>query len=212
MIQTLHLVVMDISGYTDFIRANKTALIHAAEVIAQLLEQMAESTSHPLQLNKFEGDAMLLFAPAQSHDNAGFISVWEQVKLLLEQFPAMRDHLAGGRQACPCAACQSVSQLQLKAFLHHGEADIRRIRGFEELTGEALILIHRLIKNSVQSRHYALLTQEFYRGLGTSAPATQPHRERYSDVGVLDLQLWQLEPEQGGPAPKPVPKWAFWRR
>jgi len=38
---------------------------------------------------------------------------------------------------------------------------IKKIRQFEELAGEPVILIHRLLKNTIQAKEYILLTQAF---------------------------------------------------
>ncbi len=46
------LVIADIGGYTRFIRAHKTALLHAQEIIAQLLEAIIERAAYPLTLTR----------------------------------------------------------------------------------------------------------------------------------------------------------------
>ena len=56
------LVIADIGGYTKYIQFHKTALLHAEEIISQLLETIIDSASFPLTLNKLEGDAALLYA------------------------------------------------------------------------------------------------------------------------------------------------------
>jgi hypothetical protein len=91
-IKKAFLVLVDISGYTQFIRNHKASLIHAERIITELLEC----------------------------------------------------------DICVCDACQKVDQLKLKAIVHHGEVAVKKIRGFEELGGEDVILAHRLLKNSIK--------------------------------------------------------------
>jgi len=53
------------------------------------------------------------------------------------------------RRHCHCDACANTDSLQLKAFLHVGEIVVKRVRQFEEIAGEAVIMVHRVTKNSV---------------------------------------------------------------
>jgi len=52
-IRNVALVIVEIGGYTVFIRLNRNSLAHAHQVIAQLLEQVTEHAAYPLVLNKF---------------------------------------------------------------------------------------------------------------------------------------------------------------
>ncbi|MBI3167836.1 MAG: DUF2652 domain-containing protein, partial [Chloroflexi bacterium] len=56
------LVIVDISGYTQFIRSEKTSAVHAEEIIFDLLEAVIDKAAYPLTLNKLEGDAAFLYA------------------------------------------------------------------------------------------------------------------------------------------------------
>ena len=57
-----HLILVDISGYTQFIRLHRMSVIHAEHIITELLECVIDASSHPLILNKLEGDAALFYA------------------------------------------------------------------------------------------------------------------------------------------------------
>jgi len=67
---------------------------------------------------------------------------------------------------CNCEGCLQMGRLDLKAILHHGEAAIKKVRRFEELAGEEVILVHRLLKNSVPKKEYILMTEPFFTLLG----------------------------------------------
>lgn len=49
------LVLVDISGYTEFIKRRRLSLVHAEEIISALLESVIDQTEHPLVLNKLAG-------------------------------------------------------------------------------------------------------------------------------------------------------------
>ena len=46
-------------------------------------------------------------------------------------------------------------------MLHFGEIAVKRVHTFEELGGEAVILTHRLSKNSIAAKEYILMTDSF---------------------------------------------------
>ena len=58
------LVIVDVSGYTNFIRHRAVSLIHAEAIITELLESVLDRASHPLIVNKLEGDAASLLYSA----------------------------------------------------------------------------------------------------------------------------------------------------
>lgn len=191
-IRHVALVIFDIGGYTDFIRYNRDTLAHAHEAISQLLETIADTAAHPLVLNKFEGDAALMYAESRGDDGALVADVCRQIDLL---FPAFHDKaraLSQQRSACPCGACQNIGNLRLKAIAHLGDAAFRTIRRFEEIAGEDVIVVHRLLKNSVDRREYVLATEAFCAAMEPARRARgEPHAESYEVIGRLDLHLFE---------------------
>lgn len=163
------LAIADIGGYTRFIRLHKTTLLHAEEIISQLLETIVDRASFPLTLNKLEGDAALLYAEMGETEAAAARDIAHQVTAFFSAFHEKIKQLSGDRANCPCDACQHILDLRLKAVLHHGVVAIRKIRQFEELTGEDVILAHRLLKNSVAKPEYILMSASFHRLAGDLA-------------------------------------------
>jgi hypothetical protein len=51
---------------------------------------------------------------------------------------------------------------------HRGEFTIQKIRNFEELAGEDVILTHRMLKNSIKSNEYWLVTESFLTELSVA--------------------------------------------
>jgi len=160
MIRLAHaqLVIVDISGYTDFIVNRTVSLLHAEEVVSELLDALAERSQHPLVLNKFEGDAALLYAESGDDPAAAATDVVAQLGSMFDAFADSRESIRLKRTGCGCDACTNIANLQLKAFMHCGEIAIKQLRGFTELAGEDVILLHRLLKNDVEGKEYVLLT------------------------------------------------------
>ncbi|MGP1678486.1 MAG: DUF2652 domain-containing protein, partial [Burkholderiales bacterium] len=80
------LVMADIGGYTKFIRLHKTTLVHADEIISQLLETIIARASYPLTLNKLEGDAALLYAEMGDTQTAAARGIARQVTAFFSAF------------------------------------------------------------------------------------------------------------------------------
>jgi len=187
------LVIVDISGYTAFINERQTSLLHAEQIITELMEAVIDRATHPLQVNKLEGDAALLFGEVPAGDLAGGRDVLAQVKAF---FPAFQDTLGrqkAARAHCVCDACTGIERLQLKAFVHVGEIAVKPVRQFVELAGEHVILVHRLLKNHVARREYVLMTEAARAGTGLDAAQLEAHAEDLEGVG--ETALWLLAPQ-----------------
>lgn len=185
------LVIADIGGYTRFIRLNKATLLHAEEIISQLLESIIERADFPLTLNKLEGDAALLYAEIGDTELAAARDITQQVTAFFSAFHEKARELSGSRANCPCDACQHILDLRLKAVLHHGVVAIRNIRQFEELTGECAILVHRLLKNGVAKPEYILMSASFHR-LAGDLPGfrRETGEETYDDLGRVETVVF----------------------
>lgn len=193
------LVVVDISGYTRFITERTLTLAHAEQVITDLINAVLDRARHPMVLNKLEGDAALLFREAELGNTDAARDVFAQVR---DFFPAFHERLVrlrAERSHCNCDACSNIADLKLKAFVHVGDIVIKQVRQFEELAGEPVILVHRMMKNSVDRREYVLATEEAVSGAAFSVDQFQVHDEDLDGFGTL--RLWLIDsadiPEMG---------------
>ena len=186
------LAIADISGYTGFIKRREIALLHAEEVINELLLAMLDGAEHPLQLNKLEGDAALMFVETGLDPGAAARDVMGQIARMFAAFHARIGTLREARRHCSCAACANIGGLTLKAFLHEGEVVVKQLRQFEELAGEDVILIHRLLKNTVPGHEYVLLSDAFHALVSDALPGCAPHEEHAEGLGTY--KLWTLAP------------------
>jgi len=196
------LILADISGYTRFMLANATALVHAQMVITKLLEEIIREVEIPLEVKEVEGDAVFMYA-IKSDDDA----TWEETRRLIGRkllgfFDAFaRGILAGSEFAlCSCPSCQSIDQLKLKVVVHTGEAVFHKVGRFSDLSGIDVILVHRLLKNSINSDEYVLMTEAAYRDLEFEAQAAvREGEEHYEGFGTIRTYTYLID---DGTAPK----------
>jgi hypothetical protein len=184
-----YLVIIDISGYTTFITQRTVSLLHAEQIITELMETVIDLAEHPLQVNKLEGDAALLYRECEQGDIGVGRDVFAQVNAF---FPVFYQCLARQRQSranCSCEACTNIDNLALKAFVHTGEIAIKQVRQFEELAGDDVILVHRLLKNHVPTRDYILMSEEARAGAELTTEHLQSHREELEGFGEKALWL-----------------------
>jgi uncharacterized protein YndB with AHSA1/START domain len=192
-------VIADISGYTQFLAG--VELDHAQDIITDLMDTVVRSLRPPFRLAKFEGDAAFLYAVTEKVDGSAVQDAIEST------YFAFRKRLRNIKQAtaCECSACSEMQRLDLKFVSHHGEFITHRMAGHEELAGRDVILIHRLLKNTVNERldghAYALYSDACIQtmGIDPGAQGLVEHQESIDVIGdvtcwVRDLhQAWQAE-------------------
>jgi len=93
-----------------------------------------------------------------------------------------------------CKACAAMGDLDFKFVVHHGEMVKQKMGGREELAGRDVILVHRLLKNTVSekigSRAYALYSDACIQTMGID-PAAQGLVEHQETIDIIgDLKLW----------------------
>ena len=100
---------------------------------------------------------------------------------------------------CECKACVAMADLDFKFVVHHGEMVKQKMGGREELAGRDVILVHRLLKNTVSekvgNRAYALYSDACIETMGID-PAAQgltEHRETIDIIGDVRVWLRDLE-------------------
>jgi hypothetical protein len=172
--------------------------IHAEEIIFELLETVIDQAAYPLTLNKLEGDAVFLYAEMTDENQVAVArDVARQAQKFFTAFYDRARELSVERADCACDACQRVHDLRLKGFLHSGEAVFRTVRQFEELAGEDVITIHRLLKNSIPAREYILMTESFHHlAKNVSGTVHIIREERYDDLGKLTVHVFHPKPDE----------------
>ena len=199
-------VLLDISGYTNFVRSHnlrnipmigthfrETSEAHAEQVVTDLLETLINNTNDILRPEKLEGDAVLLTSfPKNQTDFA---------KLLVDRLQQIfsvfnnRIHEIAFCSTCLCDCCSQMTQLKVKAIAHHGSFLIKKVAGFREIAGQEVIRAHRLLKNTVDSDQYLMLTESVAEM--AKAYETLPmesHQEEDPNLGSTTVWVHYPEP------------------
>ena len=175
------LVIADLSGYTRYLA--DVEIDHAQDILADLIGTVANVMRPAFIVCKLEGDAIFFYATADQVDGSILMDVIEG------SYFAFQNRLLSIRQAstCQCQACRHIGDLDLKVVAHHGEVVIQEILGQLELVGSDVILVHRMLKNTVPEHAYAFLTDECVSALGLSPEnmSWRRHQEPYDDVGPV---------------------------
>jgi ABC-type proline/glycine betaine transport system permease subunit len=173
------LVIVDISGYTSFVKMHRTALVHAEQIITELMETMLEKRESPLVLDKLQGDSAVFYALDDGNPEMASVIV-EQVQWFFEAFNSLESELVSCN-LCICDACDQIEGLRVKAVLHHGEIILKQMGGGTEIGGADIIQVHRLLKNSVEGDEYILMTRAF-----PIAILALPLTVRFIQIGIYD--------------------------
>jgi hypothetical protein len=146
------LFMPDINGFTQFV--NDTEILHSQQIVQELLEILIESNQLDLQVGEIEGDAIFFYKLGNKPEMTVLL---KQVEYM---FTSFHQHLKlyEQRRICPCKACASAVNLSLKIFSHFGEVTGIAVKDHKKLFGKDVILIHRLMKNSLEKKEYVLLT------------------------------------------------------
>src|SRR5213596_769237 len=157
-----------------------------------------------LHLAKLEGDAVFCYNREDEATGPMLLTMTESC------YSAFARRLMNIRlrTTCECDACRLIPRLNLKFAIHFGQYVAHDVAGSRELMGRDVIVVHRLLKNSVKEktglRGYALYTQAVMQrfGLDPASLGAAAHTETYDDVGeiagyVFDLEArWQEEQQR----------------
>lgn len=185
------LVLADISGFTAFVTG--TELEHGAEVTGVLLEHVMRRLSPPLEIQELEGDAVFALGPNRVVSDgralptvlAGAFAAFKEQRLLLAR-----------EDGCACRACRDVPGLNLKLIAHHGRFVRQTVGGRSRVAGPDVILVHRLLKNSLGADAYLLLTEPALARARVDPVASgmRRHLVSYPYLGEVPCFIADLEP------------------
>lgn len=175
------IVLGDVSGYGEFIAS--TELDHSREILGELLGGLCESAPGNLTVAQIEGDAVFWLC---DEDATGLVD------LLNDKFVEFHRRLRFIILAsiCSCRACASAGSLSLKFVVHRGAYVRQRVAGSDHFVGNDIVLAHRLLKNSVPSHEYILLTEDALAALAPSDSV--PHEERIEHIGLVRCAYIEL--------------------
>lgn len=193
------LVIADISGYTRFMLEHQKALVHGQMIISELMQFLVQQVRPPLELVELEGDAVFMHAPRAADPASRDAAKRNIGKQLLDLFAAFkaktRELQAFG--ICMCEACANIKKLRLKIIAHSGEAVHNQIGDFKRLSGVDVIMVHRLLKNSVAADQYILLTEPTVSDIELPQTLETKAIEEVYDVGPAKARVYF--PDAGQP-------------
>ncbi len=154
-----------------------------------------------------EGDALFFYKEWQ---------IPSQEKLLAQietMYTAFYSHLKmmETNRICPCRACASAPNLQLKIVLHCGELQFMTVQSNRKPFGETVIQAHRLLKNNIESDNYVLISKSLANEVGLlptyqsmlfsflESSETYDGKEvpfLYTEMEVQKLKLYGFEPPE----------------
>ncbi|MEO9135224.1 MAG: DUF2652 domain-containing protein [Casimicrobiaceae bacterium] len=181
-VQSTLLLIADIAGYTRFMKLHDTSLVHAQQVIAQLLESVIDAAGPALKLAKLEGDAAFFYMPAPADGAADPTLIDGHTAAIYRAFHTRAADLKMNT-LCPCDGCQQAGELKIKLVAHAGGVAMQKVKRLTELAGVDVIVVHRMLKNDVPVPEYLLVTKPVHAMLGAQL------RNR---AAPLDLQLDDL--------------------
>jgi hypothetical protein len=185
------LLIADIGGYTKYMSLHRLGLAHAQANIERLLESVIDAGAG-LELIEIEGDAAFFSTSVTEGDDAEVASAAKDAAVAMHRaFHERQERMVAGN-LCSCGGCVQAGELKLKIVAHVGEVAEQRIRGRTSLAGVDVILVHRLLKNSVPVPEYILLSEDLHRSdpVGAAAAVDQELeglgvvRAYYIDLGA----------------------------
>ena len=150
-----------------------TELEHGSDIIAALLDEVVGHLSPPLEIQEIEGDAVFALG-GRGRLRCRRPGCWRSWR---RRSPPSR---RGSRRCRPsrrvtAGRASRSGTLDLKMVVHHGPFLRHTVGGRSRVTGTAVILVHRLLKNGVERKGgYALLTEPVLRSLGHRRRARRP--------------------------------------
>jgi Protein of unknown function (DUF2652) len=181
------ILIPDISGFTEFITS--TELEHGAHVINILIDAIVKEVGEEYDVSEIEGDAVLLIkkgpAPSQEELEGICLRIFNAFHF---QRKFMQQH-----NICPCGACQGIINLTLKFVAHHGPVAEITVGRFVKQSGPAMIVAHRLLKNSIDNHEYLLVTEKLLEKVTDSSDPIEMEwvrsSEEYASIGTVDYHF-----------------------
>ncbi|WP_282635468.1 DUF2652 domain-containing protein [Sphingobacterium thalpophilum] len=143
------IIIPDISGYTRFVHnVDQTT---GRIITYELLSAIISNNELSLNVSEIEGDAVLFY-------RYGYQPILEE---LVNQFERMLNSFNKKVEEISLRMGKGLS-LSLKMIVHYGSFSEYNINGFTKLYGETVIEAHRLLKNSINSDCYLLITDKLF--------------------------------------------------
>ena len=197
------LLIADISGFTGFMSQKSISLNHAKQIVVRLLKSVIDASESPLKVAEIEGDAVFFTAIVEGDPAAAASAIRRKLGDFFEAFRSERDSIDALR-SCSCDACVQVGSLRLKQVVHFGEVARETIGSFEKFFGSDVILVHRMLKNTVGAKEYVMMTMPAFAETGGIEGAREERRiEEFEGMGKVETVVFTRTKDAG---PRSVPE------
>jgi hypothetical protein len=168
-------------------------LLHAEKIVGELMESVLAQVEVPVIAHEILGDAISFYAVDESVSGQAD-RIYEQLQNYFTAFREREASLISECSICECEACQQVGRLKLKAILHVGEAAFTTVLNTQKISGEDVIISHRLLKNTVPSKEYILMTSAFAdRCSALDTSGLVRYTEQCEGIGPVDVVVRNFE-------------------
>ena len=151
------ILIPDISGYTQLF--SRTDLDFSTGVLCELLNELISVASEEFRVAEIEGDAILFYIKGKR------LSAEELVDYCLKAYIHFHEYLVKLTARIEDPETRAAAELlTIKYIAHWGAIGEINIANFSKPVGLSLIKTHKLLKNSIKSRSYILMTDEFAEG------------------------------------------------
>ncbi|WP_034041674.1 DUF2652 domain-containing protein [Wocania ichthyoenteri] len=191
--------IPDISGFTQFMSEVDFEL--SSKIIPSLLNKIVYSNEIGFKISEIEGDAVLFFRKGEL---PSFKSLIEQCKLFYTEFYHQMELLmAENSHKLDSHIIPKI--LGLKIVLHYGlDIGAMQVGNNIKLIGEDIIIAHRLLKNSIESDEYLMISDTLlhqYKGNNIEKETywsdLKHGQDNYDHIGEINYHYIELKPLQG---------------
>lgn len=165
--------IADISGFTEFVHS--TDILTGKQITYELLSAVMNQNELQLNIAEVEGDALLFYRYGQAPSLHELV---QQYEMMVNAFETKRDELQNSYS-------QSL-ELSLKVIAHYGSMTEYKIAHFRKLYGAVVVEAHRLLKNSIKTDSYLLLTDSLLSKTGT------PGNDELLQYGIRSNKLCEV--------------------
>lgn len=147
--------IPDLSGFTKFVTSADNDFVH--QVIPDLLNQIISANVLDMKVAEVEGDAIFFYRTGRL---PAVNKVAEQCKVIYETFiNKIKSYETSHPEEYQNFLANE--QLGIKIIIHYGKISLTKIEKRIKLLGEDVILVHKLLKNSITEPNYILLTDNY---------------------------------------------------
>jgi hypothetical protein len=140
--------IVDISGYSRFV--SETDNDSGSMIVRSLLESIIRANVLAFLISEIEGDAILFYR----HGPA--VPVREILSQFEEMLGSFRHKLEGFSEQFPLT-----KDLSIKLVVHYGIIGGFSLGSYSKHFGQAVVEAHRLLKNSISTHTYVLISKAY---------------------------------------------------